>query len=296
MKKLSLIIISISYFFTSFGQNYQLLPDTCTFCFFFLTHGGDTWEHGNYMIDINNDSIINSNRYIKVYDFYARQVGNKVYGIPTDSTNEFLIMDFDAQIGDTLNNLYSNSHLYSAIIESKDSMVLNDGSYHHLINLKGIEIYPEPQYPEYPWFFTWHERGLCHSGPYFGNELGGLTMNIPVNNSSISPLYVSPSWCTSNPLYNNPDNNQCNNCIGIFGNTKEYTSLPKIYPNPTSDYIHFENIEEYQIQIIDITGKTILIPNIKNSTLDITFLNNGIYTINFLDNGAIISSKLFIKN
>lgn len=296
MKKLISIIPFLFITLLNSAQNYQLLPDTCTFCSYFYTTGGNDWSTGSYRIDNSNDSTINTIQYIQVADMHIRQVGNKVFGIPTDSINEYLIMDFDAEIGDTLINLYSNLHLYNAIVVGIDSMVLNDGSYHHFFNLRGIHYSDAPNSASIPWEFSWHERGLCNSGPGFGNELGGLTMNIPIDDFSISPTYVSPSWCTPNPLYNNPDNNNCENCNGVFGSVKESNAPPRIYPNPTVDFINLEELNKFKVKVYSLTGMQLLNFNKSEEKLDVSILQPGIYCLRFFKGNVYHSSTFFIKN
>lgn len=261
----------------------------------FHTEGGNLWYTNSYMIDKTQDSIINSFEYIQVVDMHIRQVGNQVFGIPTDSINEYLIMDFDAQVGGALDSLYSNSFLYNAVVLGMDSMVLNDASYHHFVNLAGFSYSDDTSWVEYPWLFTWHEIGLCHSGPGFGNELGGLTMNVPVNLFAISHSYVSPSWYTPIPLYNNPDNNNCENCNATFGSIKEPNIKPEVYPNPTTDLLNFKNLNQFEIQVIDLSGKQLLYLNKTKGSINVSSLQTGLYCIKFLKDGVHKGAILFVK-
>lgn len=60
----------------------------------------------------------------------------------------------------------------------------------------------------------------------------------------------------------------------------------KVYPNPTSNYINFDLKEntDYDIKIIDFTGKTIKTIEANNSTkIDISELKTGIYFYNILN-------------
>ena len=66
-----------------------------------------------------------------------------------------------------------------------------------------------------------------------------------------------------------------------------------IYPNPTKDVLHFENINEnIEVSVFDIIGKQVLEQTINvGETLNVSQLSNGIYTIRINNN---ISSK-FVK-
>ena len=53
----------------------------------------------------------------------------------------------------------------------------------------------------------------------------------------------------------------------------------QIYPNPTSDYIHIENIEPQSVSIYSIDGK--LVKTVENANIvDVRDLNDGLYLIN----------------
>ncbi|MBO7459332.1 MAG: T9SS type A sorting domain-containing protein, partial [Bacteroidales bacterium] len=58
-----------------------------------------------------------------------------------------------------------------------------------------------------------------------------------------------------------------------------------IYPNPTSDFIHIENIKPQSVSIYSLDGK--LIKSIENANvIDIRDLNEGVYLIN-IDNAVL---------
>ena len=70
--------------------------------------------------------------------------------------------------------------------------------------------------------------------------------------------------------------------VGATGIDNKYSNI-KIYPNPTSDIIHFEGLtlnEFTLINIYDVQGKLILSREIKEQgVIDISEFNNGIYII-----------------
>ena len=72
-----------------------------------------------------------------------------------------------------------------------------------------------------------------------------------------------------------------------------------IYPNPTSDKINFDfaNNDILQINISDITGKTIISKTEvqQNETIDLSNFENGIYFINIQTTNEIFTTKI-IKN
>lgn len=84
----------------------------------------------------------------------------------------------------------------------------------------------------------------------------------------------------------------CNN-LGI----QEATKLSyEIYPNPTQNILHIENIgdENTTIQIFDSLGKKRLTFSSQNE-LDISSLPNGLYILRFSNYSTVISKKLIVQ-
>jgi hypothetical protein len=67
-----------------------------------------------------------------------------------------------------------------------------------------------------------------------------------------------------------------------------------MYPNPTSDYLFFENNIELEAKVYDLNGKLILIEYITDK-LDISCIEDGMYILN-LSNGVNSSSHRIVKN
>lgn len=87
---------------------------------------------------------------------------------------------------------------------------------------------------------------------------------------------------------------------------KELTPLTnddfKVYPNPCSEHLYFEEIgqsnNEHQVELIDIYGKTIIqTETTANHKMNITNISNGIYFIRFInqDTHQIITKKVIIS-
>ncbi|MBL4862829.1 MAG: hypothetical protein JKY09_07430 [Crocinitomicaceae bacterium] len=175
MKKL---LLSLMVFCATFlyGQDYQLLPDSCTFCMYLVSTGGNSWNNGYYQLDPNIDTVFSGNTYMKMsfgtwgsgpseQPFAFRQNGNKLMGIVHDSINEFLLMDFDAQVGDTIYNLYSEGLFYNAKVLAKDSILVNGEVYHRFMNLEGLGYYQQGIWQNVTWGITWNEKALCGRKP-----------------------------------------------------------------------------------------------------------------------------------
>lgn len=87
--------------------------------------------------------------------------------------------------------------------------------------------------------------------------------------------------------------------VGIAESPDPYNV--KIYPNPATSVINIElpgvlKIEKYIIELIDITGRTVLILNPESSTssLDIKHVDNGLYLIKIQCKKSLILKKIII--
>ena len=72
----------------------------------------------------------------------------------------------------------------------------------------------------------------------------------------------------------------------------------KLYPNPATDYINIDLPSvSGNISIVNITGKTILIKDIRSSVerIDLSDLNSGIYLVRIQDGPAVLTKKLIIR-
>ncbi|MBL1278875.1 MAG: T9SS type A sorting domain-containing protein [Fluviicola sp.] len=301
-----LIIASIVTSNFVYSQNYQLIPDSCTFCSFFYTQGGTTMYSGNYHINPLSDTVIIGNSYKKVlfgannYSFGIRQVGNKLYGI-FDTIQEKLIMDFDANVGDTISSLYDfGVPYYDARVTAKDSTLLSDGSYHHFMELEGIRIsYDGVVWEDRVWGFKWNEKGLCNEDYYYnGNVYGGIIYNIPANELIIETAYAYPNYCTSDTLYSNA--NVCPNCVLLTSSLSENElSTVKIYPNPSNGtfQIEFQSNDEKNIRIYNSNGN--MIHSIKSTKfideIDLLNIAKGVYFIQIFNSKNVAWQKIVIN-
>jgi hypothetical protein len=311
--KKSVFIMVVSILLLNNGlkaQHYQLIPDSCTYCIF-QSKIGSNWYNDYYSISPTNDTIINNNTYIKVEYIQSRQLlirqdGNKILGFKSDSIHERVIMDFDAQIGDTLNYLYSlqtgpnNGFNYNAVVINKDSVLLGDGSYNTYLDLEGFYmIAPGIGEIYFNWNFTWYEKGLCSC------NLGGYLNNTPVDfNVLDGPFFVNVSHCTSDTLI--PQicyhyGHTCQNCTPILSEIVEsWNSFLQLFPNPTQNefFISLENSNEPNLpfKIVDISGKEVLQSFANtNTAIDISNLPNGYYFVQVQIGEQYVSKSLIVS-
>ncbi len=73
-------------------------------------------------------------------------------------------------------------------------------------------------------------------------------------------------------------------------NTYEWTKIDvQIYPNPAKNNLYLNSIEQFQIELYDMTGKLVLQKT--GNQIDISRLPNGIYIVK----GNSVSGKQFAK-
>ncbi len=82
----------------------------------------------------------------------------------------------------------------------------------------------------------------------------------------------------------------------VLSTNKNNIETVKVYPNPSQDFIKISNVENVDIMITDVTGKTVLnIKNVSEATdINISGLNSGIYFVN-VNNDEVNQTIKFIK-
>ena len=83
-------------------------------------------------------------------------------------------------------------------------------------------------------------------------------------------------------------------------NTANYESNINIYPNPANEYItidfgNLDNVEGWNIKIINILGQEVLSQPMDNDKINVSELSKGVYIIRISD-GVNQADKKFIKN
>ncbi len=83
-------------------------------------------------------------------------------------------------------------------------------------------------------------------------------------------------------------------------NTATYESNINIYPNPANDQItidfgNLDNVEDWNIKIINILGQEVLSQPMKTDKINVSELSKGVYIIRISD-GVNQADKKFIKN
>lgn len=287
-----------------YSQDYKLVPDSCTYCSFLNYFEPVGWGSASYGIFPSQDTNHLGNTYVSIggtefQAFGIRQVGNKLFGVVADSLNEMLLMDFDANVGDTIENLYSEGYYYKARVLEKDSIPVNNGVYHQYMKLQGIQFLMDGVWTDHHWLITWNERGLCRSNGY-----GGIHYNFPVNEFLLSAvIYAFPDYCTTDPIYVNNLELSCENCNLITSEVSEIAFLEStITPNPALEeiFISFNQStnEPFIYSIENTLGESVATGTIlmEGETIDVSALKPGVYLVRCSNlSGEKKSRSRFVK-
>lgn len=107
--------------------------------------------------------------------------------------------------------------------------------------------------------------------------------------------YADP--CTAGTYYGQAEDYTVNVTNSLVTQEVSLKNEVKLFPNPTSNNLTITSIEKInKIEIIDLTGKTILNKNINNSstTIDVSSLTSGNYILKTVTTNGVKTSK-FIK-
>jgi hypothetical protein len=81
--------------------------------------------------------------------------------------------------------------------------------------------------------------------------------------------------------------------IDIKTTNNHFNSIKKIHihPNPTSEYIQIQSVDQYHIELVDMDGKKIK-EAYRTSRLYVTDVKDGLYLINFKDSNGNSSQQI----
>lgn len=252
-----------------------------------------------YHYETGSDTIINSKTYVKIIGspvitsgatpcYYAGivpgyigalrddSIANKVFFIYESQTTDSLLFDYNLNVGDTVKGILDPIYTY-AFVTSIDSVLINT-QYHKRWNLDYCS--------GYSFYFIQgigSNLGLIES---FGCGAGIVSYLICVMDSSGS-IYsgsVSPYGCQ---------------LITSIDNFKSEKEALRIFPNPASSEINIsigvENINDYEINIINVLGKIQKV-KIENSKISVSNLASGVYFISAISkDGKQRLSQKFVK-
>ncbi|MDY0343801.1 MAG: T9SS type A sorting domain-containing protein [Lentimicrobium sp.] len=231
----------------------------------------------------SNDSLFQNNL---VYRGLLRTENNKVFYL--DTLNQLdTLYDFNLNLGDSV--LY---HLYGMFPEWLE--IINVDS----IQISG-EYYKRLKFAE-PTMNAFDELNeIWIEG--IGSIHGPLFPNFPVKFSQEMPdsMLVTCSYSDHQQVWQHPSYAGCYVNI-VLGVSKLEIFDFKIYPNPFSDKIYFENsrIYNYDLAVLNSVGQVVrqIQPDSNSQSIDLTELKAGIYFLRISAQGITKTMKIIKKH
>jgi hypothetical protein len=214
---------------------------------------------------------------------FYRSVGKRIYRYNTDSMSEFLLYDFDVNIGDTM-DVDAGMFYGNVIVYDIDSMMIG-GEWRKVI-------------------YASQDNGPLLTDLFvegIGNLVSGLDGWAVPNVSGILYDLICYSYNGYHYLISindddilDPSDYPCEYAVGIQEQNRPITY--DVYPNPTHDELRISHLAAHigeELTFTDITGKIIHREKINQSVISIhaTSLPEGLYFLNI--NGEV--SKVMVE-
>jgi hypothetical protein len=217
--------------------------------------------------------------YFESFDVHAnifiRQSGKALFYYDQNDNIDSLYIDYNAQIGDTLQGELGITFLNDSI-QKIDSIIIN-GTYRHVFYMDTIL---GPVIIE----------GIGHQSE-IDQSIGEFLLPVGPGIGFGYSIYCYGQ--NDVPLWDSGGNGgNCNLDVGI---DEENISSIKIYPNPASNFIHIEleNTNTALVSIFDTRGKQVL--STSKNKMDVSQLNPGLYIVEVYQDNNSFQSKLIIE-
>ncbi len=206
---------------------------------------------------------------------YLREdtVAQKVYEFDTNFSQEYILYDFDVQIGDSV--FYSTFGDF--IVDTIYSIVTMDGKVRRVIQCS-TSTHP-----------------ICG---YYIEGLGGVAgvLHEPYGVFESGPWLMCVSDLNHNIIYS-PNPGNCFNFATGVESHENFNITVTMFPNPADNFLHFENLPpNTRIKIVDNYGNIIKdYQDVLDNKISISSLNSGMYFVHFRNNSTVLTYKKFIK-
>jgi hypothetical protein len=283
------LLISTLFFLSlsnTFGQNYLPFPDSAAIWVNVGWYSGQGFTQGTYFCANGADTTINATEYTRLegcstgdYIGAFRDTAGQVYYVPNDSLSEFIMYDFSAQPGDTVNYYNFNSGapgLSQVVVQWIDTWLIN-GVDHRVLSLDNSD--------------NWIEGVGCNYGfldSYFPNLSNYAAM-----------LYCASVNDTIRYGYSASQNGPYVSCDFFIGLDELQKENITVYPNPTNDQLHF-SIAGYVDGVIltDLTGRTFVMDYTQSGseyTIRVEGLDAGVYSVMIRSEEMLYQSKVVVQ-
>jgi hypothetical protein len=289
MKKITFFLIfNLAFLFNCKSQNYIAIPDSgAKWINYNFSYPPSTPQQFYYIYTTNGtDTAINSINYFRLmrnvngpYYGAMRNDSGKVFIIPKDSLNEYIVYDFTANVGDTIFNVYEDGGFYTfyggvvdVVVQTVSTIDLGDG-----ITRKTIQTTNGPVWIE----GMGSTKGLFAEDRDNVSNYGADLSCFSVNNTTLFPTYA---------------NAVCEMGVGL--SSIDQSSNVHVYPNPTSAFFVIETKHEIkQFYVYDPLLRKIDIPiefNKNKLILNTEGLTNGHYFVEILTANERFMQKMIV--
>ena len=220
----------------------------------------------NMFVALDADTVVNQQTYNKIiknesiYYGALREETGRVFFIPKDSLQEFLLYDFTVQTGDTLHQVYMEDPGGDAAI--KEDLVV---SYVDSSLVGGV--YRKQFFLDNDGY--WIEGVGCQYGLFVFPYIMVSYWEAELTCMSIGEFTVYPE------AGNTP-------CAKVSSVEEVIKADFTVYPNPANESLFIESIslrDNQQVKIYNQLGKLVLNSEHKNGSVDISTLPAGLYFI-----------------
>lgn len=269
-----LLLISL----TGYSQQYHPFPtDSAVWENFTIYDDNMTVDYPRYAIN-GDDTTYNGKRYLKLlgsinsqgYRGLIREDSLKrIFFIPRDSTQEFLLYDFSLSIGDTAwlwrSEYQEPAGLYKFQITGEDSILLNNGSYRRVLKVNN--------------WTKWIEGIGGTGGLLFDGRMDLKIVKLTCFHQKGQTLI----------------------CPGVgIEEREQFQANLSISPNPfisgTTIHIDDTRYDALQLRLYDISGKLVQQHNVAGNTyvLQREALESGIYFLEFANEQEVLAVKKLV--
>ena len=302
MKKIQLTLFLVCFCIIANAQYLKMPLDTnhCWSQSWYSSHTNGTiseYCNGTYQLKVRKDTLINGTIYQALkkttitsyssngpcYDpnyyteKYVRQDTLLKIVIILDANQEKILYNFNKNVGDTA-KLFIGFAVRTMTLQSKDSILLNDGIYHKRFNFSD------------------------GSGYYGGDEIEGVGSLTGL----VTPCFVGYEnadylvcMAKINPtiqtIYHQAGNSYSCSIVTSIEPNDLLPSIFAIFPNPSSSILTIQTEEDIaQITIYNIIGETCSYKPLGLKSIDISNLPNGIYYLELKTTKGLVRKK-FVK-
>ncbi len=246
----------------------------------------------SYYLATGGDTLVNSQTYTTIhkndtmYQGALREDNKTVYFLPPNDSQEVVLYDFNAQVGDSLTHWFMWRQMYNVFADP------------HIIYLHGIDsVLVETTYRKRfqigvmkldstePRVVTTITEGI-------GNQEGLLL----AWSEPIFEFHTDIVCLTVNEIPVWFQGTVCDRYVAV----EEIASLNvRLYPNPTADriYIEMPEINNYNILIVNALGQQLSAQkiNANNAEVSLSHLPDGVYYLQVADEAKRVQTHKILK-